>query len=36
MTAPDFLLGDFEAAARAARTLALACNDCHDPYKPFK
>jgi len=28
--------GDFEAAARAARTLALACNDCHDPYKPFK
>jgi hypothetical protein len=28
--------GDFDAAARAARDIALACNDCHDPYKPFK
>jgi hypothetical protein len=27
---------DFDAAAQAARTIALACNDCHDPYKPFK
>jgi hypothetical protein len=27
---------DFDAAARAARDIALACNDCHDPYKPFK
>ncbi len=23
------------AAAKAARAIALACNDCHDPYKPF-
>lgn len=27
---------DFGAAARAARDIALACNDCHDLYKPFK
>jgi hypothetical protein len=27
--------GDTAAAARAARAIALACNDCHDPYKPF-
>lgn len=26
---------DFAAAAHAARSIALACNDCHDPYKPF-
>ncbi|KQY81005.1 hypothetical protein [Pelomonas sp. Root1444] len=27
--------GDAAAAAQAARAIALACNDCHDPYKPF-
>ena len=27
--------GDFDAAAGEARALARACNDCHDPYKPF-
>lgn len=27
--------GDTAAAAQAARAIALACNDCHDPYKPF-
>lgn len=27
--------GDPTAAAQAARAIALACNDCHDPYKPF-
>lgn len=27
--------GDPAAAARAARAIALACNDCHDPYKPL-
>lgn len=27
---------DYAAAALAARTLAHACNDCHDTYKPFK
>ncbi len=27
--------GDPAAAAQAARAIALACNDCHDPYKPF-
>ena len=27
--------GDFDAAAGQARALARACNDCHDPYKPF-
>jgi cytochrome c556 len=26
---------DIAAAAQSARTLALACNDCHDPYKPL-
>ena len=29
-------LGDFDAAARSARAIASACNDCHDPYKPFR
>ncbi|RZL30443.1 MAG: hypothetical protein EOP35_23800 [Rubrivivax sp.] len=27
--------GDIAAAAQAARAIALACNDCHDPYKPL-
>jgi hypothetical protein len=27
--------GNGPAAAQAARAIALACNDCHDPYKPF-
>ena len=27
---------DFAAAAKAARALARACNDCHDLHKPFK
>lgn len=27
--------GDGAAAAQAARAIALACNDCHDPYKPL-
>ena len=27
---------DFEHAALSARTIARACNDCHDNYKPFK
>lgn len=27
--------GDAAAAAQAARAIALACNDCHDPYKPL-
>lgn len=27
--------GDTAAAQQAARAIALACNDCHDPYKPF-
>lgn len=27
--------GDITAAARSARAIALACNDCHDPYKPL-
>lgn len=27
---------DFEAAARSTRSIALACNDCHDQHKPFK
>ena len=27
--------GEAAAAAQAARAIALACNDCHDPYKPF-
>lgn len=27
--------GDVTAARGAARALALACNDCHDPYKPL-
>ncbi len=27
---------DFPAAAQSALTLARACNDCHDYYKPFK
>lgn len=26
----------YEEAATAARDIARACNDCHDPYKPFK
>jgi hypothetical protein len=25
----------YEEAALAARDIARACNDCHDPYKPF-
>lgn len=33
---PTALAGqDYAAAASAARTLAHACNDCHDTYKPF-
>ncbi|MEY8878120.1 MAG: hypothetical protein AB9M60_16530 [Leptothrix sp. (in: b-proteobacteria)] len=27
---------DGAEAARATRAIALACNDCHDVYKPFK
>lgn len=27
--------GDVTAAREAARAIALACNDCHDPYKPL-
>ena len=27
--------GDVTAARGAARAIALACNDCHDPYKPL-
>jgi cytochrome c556 len=27
--------GDLTAAAQSARAIALACNDCHDPYKPL-
>jgi len=27
--------GDIPAAAQSARAIALACNDCHDPYKPL-
>ena len=27
--------GDITAAKGAARAIALACNDCHDPYKPL-
>jgi cytochrome c556 len=27
--------GDIAAAAQSARAIALACNDCHDPYKPL-
>jgi hypothetical protein len=27
--------GDVTAAKGAARAIALACNDCHDPYKPL-
>lgn len=27
--------GDTAAAAQAARAISLACNDCHDPYKPL-
>jgi len=27
--------GDITAAAQSARAIALACNDCHDPYKPL-
>ena len=27
---------DYTAAAASARTIARACNDCHDNYKPFK
>jgi hypothetical protein len=26
---------DLTGAQQAARAIALACNDCHDPYKPF-
>lgn len=26
---------DLLAAAQSARAIALACNDCHDDYKPF-
>ncbi|MCE4553991.1 hypothetical protein [Pelomonas cellulosilytica] len=27
--------GDLTAATQAARAISLACNDCHDPYKPL-
>lgn len=27
--------GDVAAAVQAARAISLACNDCHDPYKPL-
>ncbi|KQV95662.1 hypothetical protein [Pelomonas sp. Root1237] len=27
--------GDVASAKGAARAIALACNDCHDPYKPL-
>ena len=27
--------GDVTAAKGSARAIALACNDCHDPYKPL-
>lgn len=27
---------DYAAATQSAVTLARACNDCHDNYKPFK
>ncbi len=27
--------GDISAARGSARAIALACNDCHDPYKPL-
>jgi hypothetical protein len=27
--------GDVTTAKGAARAIALACNDCHDPYKPL-
>lgn len=27
--------GDTAAAVQAARAISLACNDCHDPYKPL-
>ena len=27
--------GDIPAALQAARAISLACNDCHDPYKPL-
>lgn len=27
--------GDIAAAVQAARAISLACNDCHDPYKPL-
>ncbi|HEY9107763.1 MAG TPA: hypothetical protein VIN58_13875 [Roseateles sp.] len=27
--------GDPAAAVQEARAISLACNDCHDPYKPF-
>jgi hypothetical protein len=26
---------DFDGASKAAVSLAHACNDCHDPHKPF-
>lgn len=33
---PDALARhEVEQAARAARDIALGCNDCHDPYKPL-
>lgn len=32
---PALAKGDGAAAAQAARAIALACNDCHDPYKPL-
>jgi hypothetical protein len=27
---------DYDSAARNARAIAQACNDCHDNHKPFK
>ncbi|SHN39638.1 hypothetical protein [Rhizobacter sp. OV335] len=34
--APLLEAGDYERAGGAARRIAQACNDCHDPHKPFK
>jgi len=34
--APLLDAGDYERAGGAARRIAQACNDCHDPHKPFK
>jgi len=32
----DIDAGQLEAAAQNALTIARACNDCHDPYKPVR